>query len=130
MAGTGAEWLGREWPESDDAPAFVAQLVIIYVVTWMPLVLASIGMPVTSAILAKTNGAARTTAPLRRPLAWATASFRSQNTFQKVVNGISIVRVQLVESGLGYCQSVQNSGRKRRKVEVYSPRDYGDLLVL
>lgn len=32
--------------------AFVAQLVIVYVVTWMPLVLASIGMPVTSAILA------------------------------------------------------------------------------
>jgi AAHS family 4-hydroxybenzoate transporter-like MFS transporter len=34
------------------AAAFVAQLVIVYVVTWMPLVLASIGMPVTSAILA------------------------------------------------------------------------------
>jgi AAHS family 4-hydroxybenzoate transporter-like MFS transporter len=32
--------------------AFMAQLVIVYVVTWMPLVLASIGMPVTSAILA------------------------------------------------------------------------------
>jgi AAHS family 4-hydroxybenzoate transporter-like MFS transporter len=32
--------------------AFCAQLVIVYVVTWMPLVLASIGMPVTSAILA------------------------------------------------------------------------------
>lgn len=32
--------------------AFVAQLVIVYVVSWMPLVLASIGMPVTSAILA------------------------------------------------------------------------------
>jgi AAHS family 4-hydroxybenzoate transporter-like MFS transporter len=32
--------------------AFAAQLVIVYVVTWMPLVLASIGMPVTSAILA------------------------------------------------------------------------------
>jgi MFS transporter, AAHS family, 4-hydroxybenzoate transporter len=32
--------------------AFVAQMVIVYVVTWMPLVLASIGMPVTSAILA------------------------------------------------------------------------------
>ncbi|HVY58852.1 MAG TPA: MFS transporter [Xanthobacteraceae bacterium] len=32
--------------------AFTAQLVIVYVVTWMPLVLASIGMPVTSAILA------------------------------------------------------------------------------
>ena len=32
--------------------AFVAQLVIVYVVTWMPLVLASIGLPVTSAILA------------------------------------------------------------------------------
>ncbi len=32
--------------------AFVAQLVIVYVVTWMPLVLASIGMPVTSAIMA------------------------------------------------------------------------------
>jgi len=31
--------------------AFVAQLVIVYVVTWMPLVLASIGMPVTNAIL-------------------------------------------------------------------------------
>ena len=30
----------------------MAQLVIVYVVTWMPLVLASIGMPVTSAILA------------------------------------------------------------------------------
>ncbi len=34
------------------AAAFCAQLVIVYVVTWMPLVLASIGMPVTSAILA------------------------------------------------------------------------------
>jgi MFS transporter, AAHS family, 4-hydroxybenzoate transporter len=32
--------------------AFCAQSVIVYVVTWMPLVLASIGMPVTSAILA------------------------------------------------------------------------------
>jgi len=32
--------------------AFMAQLVIVYVVTWMPLVLASIGLPVTSAILA------------------------------------------------------------------------------
>ena len=35
--------------------AFVAQLVIVYVVTWMPLVLASIGMPVTSAILASVS---------------------------------------------------------------------------
>jgi AAHS family 4-hydroxybenzoate transporter-like MFS transporter len=32
--------------------AFVSQLIIVYVVTWMPLVMASIGMPVTKAILA------------------------------------------------------------------------------
>ena len=32
--------------------AFVSQLIIVYVVTWMPLVMASIGMPVTQAILA------------------------------------------------------------------------------
>lgn len=32
--------------------AFVTQLIVVYVVTWMPLVMASIGMPVTRAILA------------------------------------------------------------------------------